>query len=66
MFIDYDDLNVIEDKAEKPIVKKEPEKKKVIYKEFDSSELVHMNKTFDVDSDEFFEKGYYPYSLNFF
>ena len=66
MFVDYDDLDVIENKAEKPIVKKEPEKKKVIYKEFDSSELVHMNKTFDVDSDEFFDKGYYPYSLNFY
>ena len=66
MFVDYDDLNVIEDKAEKPIVKKEPEKKKIVYKEFDSDELVHMNKTFAVDSDEFFEKGYYPYLLNFY
>lgn len=66
MFVDYDDLNAIENKAEKPIVKKEPEKKKIVYKEFDSDKLVHMNKTFAVDSDEFFEKGYYPYSLNFY
>ena len=64
MFVDYDDYNEISDKKE--VVKKEPEKKKVVYKEFDSDELVHMNKTFDVDSDEFFNKGYYPYSLNFY
>lgn len=63
MFIDYEDFDVISNKKE---IKKEPERKKVVYKKFKSNELVHMNKTFDVDSDEFFEKGHYPYSLNFY
>ena len=63
MFVDYDEYNEISDKKE---IVKEPEKKKVIYKEFDSDELVHINKSFELDADSYFNKSAFPYSLNFY
>ena len=63
MFVDYDEYNEISDKKE---IVKEPEKKKVIYKEFDSDELVHINKSFELDADDYFNKSAFPYSLNFY
>lgn len=65
MFIDEDEVSIIENDVEKKVEKK-PETKKVIYKTFDSSELVHFDKTFEVDADDFFNKANYPYSLNFY
>ena len=65
MFIDEDEVSIIENDTEKKIEKK-PENKKIVYKTFDSSELVHFDKTFEVDADDFFNKASYPYSLNFY
>lgn len=63
MFVDYEDVNVIEGK--RPDLKKEPEKK-VAYKEFKPSEQVHLNRSFALDIDEFFKEDDYAYSLNFY
>jgi hypothetical protein len=57
MFVDYDDVSEISEK-EKP--------KKITYREFDSCELVHLNKSFVADDYGDFDETKYPYSLNFY
>lgn len=64
MFIDYDDVNFIENKEEKRADKKEP--KKIVYKEFKQSQLVHLNKTFEIEKDDFFAKMDFSKPLNFY
>lgn len=68
MLLDEDELNEMKGvrnpaRPVKAEVKAEP--KKVIYRTFDPEELVHMNRTFELDGYEDFDKGY-PYSINFY
>lgn len=69
MLIDEDELNEMKGIgnpskiAKKTEVKAEP--KKVVYRTFDPEDLVHMNRTFELDDYDDFDKGY-PYSINFY
>jgi len=70
MLLDSDEVSYM--KGEKKLnvgIDKKPEKKvepkKIVYRTFDPEGLVHMNRTFELDGYEDFDKGY-PYSINFY
>ena len=66
-FIDNDELNSLKGTVTttiKEVVKEKP--KKIIYKEFDYDELVHMDKTIHLEESNEFTEDIYPYSLNFY
>ena len=65
----FDDDDIAELRGEKKAVKKpvaSQPKKEVVYKTLDPSELVRMNRTFDLDGYEDFTEELYPYSINFY
>ena len=65
MLIDEDELNEMKGVRNPVKLIKKIEPKKVVYRTFDSEDLVHMNRTFELDGYEDFDKGY-PYSINFY
>lgn len=65
MLIDEDELNEMKGVRNPVKLIKKTEPKKVVYRTFDSEDLVHMNRTFELDGYEDFDKGY-PYSINFY
>ena len=66
----FDDDDIAELRGEKKAVKKptvsQPDKKKLVYKTLDSSELVHMNRVFQLNGYDDFTEDSYPYSINFY
>ena len=69
-FAETDDFNEIRGKnvVNRAVPKKEeaPKPKNKIYHEFKYDDLVHMCKTFDLEGYDDFDKGHYPYSINFY
>lgn len=71
MLLDSDEVSYM--KGEKKLsagIDRKPEKKvepkKIVYKSFEPEELVHMDRTFELDGYEDFTKASYPYSINFY